>query len=162
VPVFRPEVCYAVPDKSARRDRHPLSPRHPHGGHREGAEGPALPAILVRRTRQLGLAYTARVARRQEQLWVDIAPLWKRPLIVGNRPGRPRDRIGADAGFGVGDLEAYGQLVLANPDLSHGLKTRCGANEADPARLFGAAAPGYTGYPALEAAHRRVRRVACP
>jgi 2,4-dienoyl-CoA reductase-like NADH-dependent reductase (Old Yellow Enzyme family) len=52
----------------------------------------------------------------------------------------------------LADLEAYGQMVLANPDFVARLKTGAPLNEADRARFFGGAAQGYTDYPALEAA----------
>jgi N-ethylmaleimide reductase len=77
--------------------------------------------------------------------------LWKQALIL-NRSGRPRDQIGADLTSGVADLEAYGQMVLANPDLVERLKTGAPMNEASRASFFGGTAQGYTDYPALEAA----------
>ena len=86
-----------------------------------------------------------------EQLVGEVRALWRRSLIV-NRPGRSRDRIGADVASGLADLEAYGQMVLANPDFVARLKTGAPMNEADRASFFGGAAQGYTDYPALEAA----------
>ena len=77
--------------------------------------------------------------------------LWKQSLIL-NRPGRPRDQVGADVTAGLADLEAYGQMVLANPDFVERLKAGAPMNEADRATFFGGAARGYTDYPALEAA----------
>ena len=68
-----------------------------------------------------------------------------------NRPGRARDQIGADVASGLADLEAYGQMVLANPDFVARLKTGAPMNEADRASFFGGTARGYTDYPALEA-----------
>jgi N-ethylmaleimide reductase len=53
---------------------------------------------------------------------------------------------------GLADLEAYGQMVLANPDFVARLKASAPMNEADRATFFGGAARGYTDYPALEAA----------
>jgi len=64
-----------------------------------------------------------------EQLLSDIRALWKQSLIL-NRPGRPRDQIGADMASGLADLEAYGQMVLANPDFVARLKTAAPMNEA--------------------------------
>ena len=81
----------------------------------------------------------------------DIRARWKQPLIV-NRPGRPRDRIGADVASGLADLEAYGQLVLANPDFVARVKTGAPLNEADRASFFGGGPQGYTDYATLEAA----------
>ena len=69
-----------------------------------------------------------------------------------NRPGRPRDQIGADVASGLADLEAYGQMVLANPDFVARVKAAAPMNEADRASFFGGAAHGYTDYPALETA----------
>ena len=86
-----------------------------------------------------------------ERLLGDIRALWKQALIV-NRPGRPRDQIGADVASGLADLEAYGQMVLANPDFVGRVKAAASMNEADRASFFGGAAKGYTDYPALEAA----------
>jgi N-ethylmaleimide reductase len=81
----------------------------------------------------------------------DIRARWKQALIV-NRPGHPRDQIGTDVGSGLADLEAYGQMVLANPDFVARLKTGAPMNNADRVSFFGGAAQGYTDYPALEAA----------
>jgi 2,4-dienoyl-CoA reductase-like NADH-dependent reductase (Old Yellow Enzyme family) len=52
----------------------------------------------------------------------------------------------------LAELEAYGQLVLANPDFVVRVKTGAPMNEADRASFFGGAAQGYTDYAALEAA----------
>jgi 2,4-dienoyl-CoA reductase-like NADH-dependent reductase (Old Yellow Enzyme family) len=68
-----------------------------------------------------------------------------------NRPGRPRDRIGSDVAAGLADLEAYGQMVLANPDFIARLKSGAPLNEADRTTFFGGTALGYTDYPALGA-----------
>ena len=51
--------------------------------------------------------------------------------------------------FGLADLEAYGQLVLANPDFVARLKTNAGMNAADHKTYYGGTAEGYTDYPAL-------------
>jgi 2,4-dienoyl-CoA reductase-like NADH-dependent reductase (Old Yellow Enzyme family) len=117
----------------------------------EGAEGPALYRYLVAELDKLGLAYLHIVHTGAEQLVGDIRALWKQSLIL-NRPGRARDQIGADTASGLADLEAYGQMVLANPDFVARLKTGAPMNEANRAGFFGGAAQGYTDYPALEAA----------
>ena len=83
-----------------------------------------------------------------EQLLGDIRALWKQSLIL-NRPGRPRNQIGADMASGLADLEAYGQMVLANPDFIARLKTGAPMNEANRVSFFGGAAQGYTDYPRL-------------
>lgn len=83
-----------------------------------------------------------------EALLTDIRQLWHQSLIV-NRPGRPREQIGTDVASGLANLEAYGQLVLANPDFVARLKTNAGMNAADPKTYYGGTAEGYTDYPAL-------------
>src|SRR6266403_4008941 len=80
-----------------------------------------------------------------------IRARWKQSLIL-NRPGRSRDQVGADMASRLADLEAHGQMVLANPDFVARLKSGAPLNEADRASFFGGAAQGYTDYPALEAA----------
>jgi N-ethylmaleimide reductase len=116
----------------------------------EGAEGPDLYRYLVAEINKLGLAYLHVLHAGDERLLGDIRSLWKQSLIV-NRPGRPRDQVGADVASGLADLEAYGQMVLANPDFVMRLKTGAPMNEADRASFFGGTARGYTDYPVLEA-----------
>ena len=114
-------------------------------------EAGTLPRELVPELGKLGLAYLHIVHTGDERLLGDIRSLWKQSLIV-NRPGHPRDQVGADVASGLADLEAYGQMVLANPDFVARLKTGAPMNEADRASFFGGTARGYTDYPALEAA----------
>jgi N-ethylmaleimide reductase len=149
---FAIEVATAIADEiGADRTAIRLSPGITMWGIHEGAEGPALYRYLVAELDKLGLAYLHILHSGDEQLVGDIQALWKQSLIV-NRPGRPRDQIGADVASGLADLEAYGQLVLANPDFVARVKTGAPMNEADRASFFGGAAQGYTDYPALEAA----------
>src|ERR1700733_6082261 len=149
---FAIEVATAVAEEiGADRTAIRLSPGTTMWGIDEGAEGPALYRHLVAELDKLGLAYLHIVHNGDEQLLSDIRALWKQSLIL-NRPGRPRDQIGADVASGVADLEAYGQMVLANPDFVARLKAGAPMNEADRASFFGGAAQGYTDYPALEAA----------
>lgn len=149
---FAIEVATAVAGEiGADRTAIRLSPGIKMWGIDEGAEGPALYRYLVAELDKLGLAYLHVVHAGDEKLVGDVRALWKQPLIV-NRPSRPRDRIGADVASGLADLEAYGQLVLANPDFVARVKTGAAMNEADRASFFGGAAQGYTDYPALEAA----------
>ncbi|WP_207081035.1 hypothetical protein [Novosphingobium sp. KA1] len=68
-----------------------------------------------------------------------------------NRPGRARDTIGSDVASGLADLEAYGQLILANPDFVERLKSGAPFNDADRMTFFGGNEKGYTDYPALVA-----------
>jgi 2,4-dienoyl-CoA reductase-like NADH-dependent reductase (Old Yellow Enzyme family) len=148
---FAIEVVSAVAGEiGADRTAIRLSPGLTLNGIDEGAEGPDLYRYLVAELGKLGLAYLHILHAGDEKLVGDIRALWKQPLIV-NRPGRSRDRIGADVASGLADLEAYGQMVLANPDFVARVKTGAPMNEADRASFFGGAAQGYTDYPALEA-----------
>jgi N-ethylmaleimide reductase len=122
----------------------------------EGAEGPALYRYLVAELDKLGLAYIHVIDTGNERLLGDIRALWKRSLIL-NRPGRSRDQVGSDVASGLVDLEAYGQMVLANPDFVARLKTGAPMNVADPASFFGGTARGYMDYPKLGGAIPRLR-----
>ena len=128
-----------------------LSPGFTMNGIDEGPEGPDLYRYLIAELDKLGLAYVHVLHTGDERLVADIRKLWKQSLIL-NRPGRPRDQLGADVASGLADLEAYGQMVLANPDFVARLKAGAPMNEADRATFFGGAARGYTDYPALEVA----------
>jgi 2,4-dienoyl-CoA reductase-like NADH-dependent reductase (Old Yellow Enzyme family) len=149
---FAIEVATAIAEEiGADRTAIRLSPGTTIGGIDEGAEGPALYRYLVAELDKRGLAYLHVMHGGGDQrLLGDVRALWKRSLIL-NRPGRPRDQIGTDVASGLADLEAYGQMVLANPDFVARLKTGTPMNEADRASFFGGAAQGYTDYPALEA-----------
>jgi N-ethylmaleimide reductase len=149
---FAVEVATAIAEEiGADRTAIRLSPGITMWGIDEGAEGPALYRYLVAELNKLGLAYVHILHHGDEQLVGDIRALWKQSLIV-NRPGRPRERIGADLASALADLEAYGQMVLANPDFVTRLKAGAPMNEANRASFFGGTAQGYTDYPALEAA----------
>ena len=149
---FAIEVATAIAAEiGADRTAIRLSPGITMWGIDEGAEGPALYRYLVDELDKLGLAYVHVLHAGDEQLVGDIRARWKQALIV-NRPGRPRDQIGADIASGLADLEAYGQMVLANPDFVARVKAAAPMNDADRASFFGGGAQGYTDYPALEAA----------
>jgi N-ethylmaleimide reductase len=149
---FAIEVATAIAEEiGADRTAIRLSPGITMWGIDEGAEGPALYRYLVAELDKLGLAYLHVLHAGNEQLVGDVRALWQQALIV-NRPGRPRDQIGADGASGLADREAYGQMVLANPDFVARVKTAAPMNEADRASFFGGAARGYTDYPALETA----------
>jgi 2,4-dienoyl-CoA reductase-like NADH-dependent reductase (Old Yellow Enzyme family) len=149
---FAIEVAAAIAEEiGADRTAIRLSPGTTMWGIDEGAEGPALYRYLVAELDKLSLAYL-HIAHNGDELQLgDTRALWKQSLIL-NQPGRPRDQIGADVASGVADLEAYGQMVLANPDFVVRLKTGARMNNADRANFFGGASQGYTDYPALEAA----------
>ena len=148
---FAIEVARAIAEEiGADRTAIRLSPGNPMSTIEEGAEGPALYRHLVSELDKLGLAYLHVLHTGNEQLVADIRRLWKQPLIV-NRPGRSRDQIGADVASGLADLEAYGQMVLANPDFVKRLQTAAPMSEPDRATFFGGTARGYTDYPAMSA-----------
>ncbi|MBO0755929.1 MAG: alkene reductase [Bradyrhizobiaceae bacterium] len=148
---FAIEVAKAIAEQiGADRTAIRLSPASTLGGIDEGADGPDLYRYLVAELDKLGLAYIHVIHNGDEQLMADLRARWNQALIL-NRPGRPRNQIGADVASGLADLEAYGQMVLANPDFVVRLKNDAPMNEADRATFFGGAARGYTDYPALEA-----------
>jgi N-ethylmaleimide reductase len=146
---FALEVVTAVAEEiGADRTAIRLSPGTAMWGIDEGTEGPDLYRHLVAELDRLGLAYLHVMHLGNEPLLADIRKLWKQTLIL-NRPGRPRDQIGHDVASGLADLEAYGQMVLANPDFIARLSTRAPMNEADRQTFFGGHAQGYVDYPAL-------------
>lgn len=119
---FAIEVATAIAEEvGADRTAIRLSPGTALWGIDEGAEGPDLYRYLVAELDKLGLAYVHILHQSNEPLLADIRKLWRHPLIL-NRPGRPRDQIGADVASGLADLEAFGQMVLANPDFVARLK----------------------------------------
>jgi 2,4-dienoyl-CoA reductase-like NADH-dependent reductase (Old Yellow Enzyme family) len=127
-----------------------LSPGLAMWGIDEGAEGPDLYRYLVGELDTLGLAYLHIVDTGDTRLLADLRRLWRGGMIL-NRPGRPRDQIGADVASDRADLESYGQMVLANPDFIERLKTGAPMNTADRAGFFGGGAAGYVDYPVLDA-----------
>lgn len=148
---FAIEVATAIAEEiGADRTAIRLSPGTTIWGIDEGPDGPDLYRYLIAELDRLGLAYVHILHQGNEPLLADIRKLWHQPLIL-NRPGRLRDQIGTDVTSGLADLEAYGQMVLANPDFVLRLKTDAAMNEADYNTYFGGTAQGYTDYPALNA-----------
>lgn len=146
---FAIEVAAAIAEEiGAHRTAIRLSPGMTIWGIDEGDEGPDLYRYLVAELDKLGLAYLHIMHQGSEPLLADLRQLWKQTLIL-NRPGRPREQIGADLASGLADLEAYGQMVLANPDFVARLKENAPMNEADRATYFGGDARGYTDYETL-------------
>lgn len=147
---FAIEVASAIAEEiGADRTAIRLSPGATIWGIDEGAEGPDLYRYLVAELDKLGLAYLHIMHLGNEALAADIRKLWHQSLII-NRPGRPRDQIGTDVAAGLADLEAYGQLVLANPDFVERLRANAAMNEADLKTYYGGGAAGYTDYPAID------------
>ncbi|MEC5342923.1 alkene reductase [Brenneria populi] len=146
---FAIEVATAICDKiGADKTAIRLSPGTTMWGIDEGPEGPDLYHYLVGELDKLNLAYLHIMHQGNEALLENIRRLYAGTLIV-NRPGRPRDQIGSDVASGLADMEAYGQMVLANPDVIARLKANAPLNEADRETFFGGGAKGYTDYPTL-------------
>lgn len=114
----------------------------------EGAEGPDLYRHLVAELDTLGLAYLHVLQQGNDELLADLRKLWRGALIL-NRPGRPREQIGQDAKAGLADLEAYGQMVLANPDFIERIKVNAPLNEAHSEGFYGGTERFYTDYPTM-------------
>jgi len=149
---FAIEVAAAIAQEiGADRTGIRLSPGAKMGGIDEGPQGSDLYRYLVAELAKLGLAYVHVLHQGDEALLADIRRLWNGTLIV-NRPGRAREQIGADVAAGLADLEAYGQMVLANPDFVARVKTHAPMNDADRNTFYGGNAQGYTDYPALSSA----------
>ncbi|UBT80451.1 alkene reductase [Pseudomonas amygdali] len=126
-----------------------LSPGMNLWGIEEGPDAADLYRYLVAELDTLALGYLHITQYSQDEaLLSDFRKLWKSTLIL-NRPGRPREQIGSDIASGLADLEAYGKMVLANPDFVKRLKTDAPMNAADPSTFFGGDAHGYTDYPTL-------------
>lgn len=143
---FALEVAQAIAGEiGADRTALRISPSITMWGINEGAEGPDLYRYLVAELDKLGLAYLHVMHQSTEALLTDIRKLWHSSLII-NRPSRAREQIGADIESGLADLEAYGQMILANPDFVERLKTNAPMNTADRASFFGGTEKGYTDY----------------
>lgn len=146
---FAIEVATAIAEAiGADRTGIRLSPGTPLWGIDEGSDGPELYRHLVAELDKLGLAYLHIMDQGNDALLADIRRLWTGALIV-NRPGRTREAIGSDIASALADLEAYGQMVLANPDFVERLKKGAPFNAADRMTFFGGAEGGYTDYPVM-------------
>jgi len=149
---FAIEVATAIADEiGADRTAIRVSPGNTLGGLDEGEQGPDLYRHLATELDRLGLAYLHVMHQGDEALLADLRARWNGTLIL-NRPGRMRDAIGTDVTSGLADLEAYGQMVLANPDFVTRLKTGAPMNDARRETFFGGDARGYVDYPALDGA----------
>ncbi|WP_233861784.1 alkene reductase [Paraburkholderia adhaesiva] len=152
---FAIEVAKAIAREiGADRTAIRLSPGTSMWGIDEGAEGPELYRYLVGELDKLGLAYLHIMHQGNEALLRDIRSLWTGKLIL-NRPGRSREQVGVDVASGMADLEAYGAMVLANPDFVERLKTNAPMNEPHREGFFGGTEKFYTDYPTLTEAVAR-------
>lgn len=145
------EIATAIAEEiGADRTAIRLSPGTAMWGIDEGAEGPELYRYLIAELNKLGLAYLHIMHLGNEQLLSDMRQLWDQALIL-NRPGRKREDIGSDILSGLADIEAYGQMVLANPDFVSRIKTHAPLNASDHTSFFGGDSKGYTDYSSLKA-----------
>ncbi|MET3613385.1 2,4-dienoyl-CoA reductase-like NADH-dependent reductase (Old Yellow Enzyme family) [Rhizobium aquaticum] len=150
---FAVEVARAVseaigPERTGIR----LSPGVPTGGIAEGESNDDLYRYLAAELGKMKLAYLHVLHIRSDAFLEDIRRAFGGTLVL-NRPGRPRDQIGADVAAGRADIEALGSMALANPDLAQRLKTGAPLNEPKRALFYaGSGAEGYTDYPAMDAA----------
>jgi 2,4-dienoyl-CoA reductase-like NADH-dependent reductase (Old Yellow Enzyme family) len=144
---FAIEVARAIADEiGPGRTAIRLSPGLAMWGIDEGLEGRDLYRHLVAELDRLELGYLHIMQAGDEPLLGEIRKLWRGTLIL-NRPGRPPEEIGADITSGLADLESYGQMILANPDLVRRLNSGAPLNEADRNTFFGGTEMGYTDYP---------------
>jgi len=146
---FAIEIAKRIADKiGPLRTGIRLSPGTSMWGIDEGKDGPELYRYLIGELNKLQLAYVHIMHQGNEPLLADIRNLWQGKLIL-NRPGRPRENIGLDIATGLADLEAYGSLVLANPDFTERLKKNVPMNEPHREGFFGGTEKFYTDYPSL-------------
>ncbi len=146
---FAIEVVTAIAQEiGADRTALRLSPSLKMWGIDEGPEGPALYRHLVAKLDELGLAYLHIGHQGDEEFLAEIRGLWSGRLVL-NRPGRPRRDIGTDVASALADLEAYGQMVLANPDFVARVRTGAPMNPSKPNSFFGGDSRGYIDYPEL-------------
>ncbi|EEA02942.1 NADH:flavin oxidoreductase/NADH oxidase [Burkholderia sp. H160] len=149
---FAIEIAKAIAEEiGADRTAIRLSPGTAMWGIDEGAQGPDLYRYLVTELDKLGLVYLHVMHQGHDPLLADMRKRWKGTLIL-NRPGRPREQIGSDVASGLAELEAYGAMVLANPDFVERLKASASMNEAHREGFFGGTEKGYTDYPTLREA----------
>ncbi|HEL4101850.1 alkene reductase [Stenotrophomonas maltophilia] len=146
---FALDIVKAVAEEiGADRTAIRLSPGTNMWGIDEGNEGPDLYRYLVKELTAHDLAYVHVMHLGNEELLADIRKTWKGTLIV-NRPGRDRESIGSDVTSGLADLEAYGAMVLANPDFVARIRQGAELNEPDRQTFFGGGDAGYIDYPTL-------------
>ena len=150
---FAIEVVRAIanaigPERTAIR----LSPGLSTGGIEEGVANDDLYRYLAAEFDKIGLAYLHILYVRNDALLADIRAAFSGVLII-NRPGRQRDAVGSDVRAGLADMEALGQMALANPDLVDRLKSGAPFNEVRTQFFYsGRGAEGYVDYPRLQEA----------
>ena len=153
---FTLEVTRAIVEAiGAERTAIRLSPGMSLGGLDEGAEGPTLYRRLVTELDSLGLAYLHLVHIGDETLLTGLRKAWSGVLIV-NRAGPGRERVGQDVAAGLADMESYGQMVLANPDFVERIRSSAPLNVPDKTTFYGGGKAGYTDYPTLGSTEARL------
>lgn len=146
---FAIEIAKRIAEKiGPQRTGIRLSPGTSMWGIDEGKDGPELYRYLIAELNKLQLAYVHIMHQGNEPLLTDIRNLWQGKIIL-NRPGRAREDIGSDIAIGLADLEAYGSMVLANPDFTERLKQNAPMNEPRREGFFGGTEKFYTDYPSL-------------
>jgi len=150
---FAVEVVRAIADAiGPERTAIHLSPGLPTGGIEEGQENDDLYRYLAAEFDRMKIAYLHILHVRSDLLLEEIRKAFGGVLMV-NRPGRQRDQVGSDVAAGLADMEALGQMALANPDLVDRLKSGAPFNEVrTPLFYSGGGAEGYVDYPVLEPA----------
>jgi 2,4-dienoyl-CoA reductase-like NADH-dependent reductase (Old Yellow Enzyme family) len=131
-----------------------LSPGGTLGGIEEGPEGPDLYRRLVAEIDGLGLAYLHILHAGDEPLLADLRKAWQGVLIL-NRAGQGRERVGQDVAAGLADMESFGQMVLANPDFVERIRSGAPLNEPNKVLYYGGGAAGYIDYPTLASQEAR-------
>lgn len=146
---FAIEIAQAITEEiGADRTGLRISPGMSIWGIDEGKDGADLYRYLVKELNKLGLAYLHVTNQVEDELLADFRKLWDQTFIL-NRPGKPREQIGQDVESGLADLEAYGQMVLANPDFVARLQANEDLSIGDGTTYFGGTEKGYTDYPTL-------------
>jgi 2,4-dienoyl-CoA reductase-like NADH-dependent reductase (Old Yellow Enzyme family) len=150
---FALEVVRAIADVvGPKRTALRLSPGLATGGIAEGRNSDNLYRHLAAELAPIGLAYLHVLNAGRDDMLADMREAYRGPIVV-NRPGRPREQVGADVAAGRADIEALGVMALSNPDLVERLRKGAPFNEVRPALFYaGGGAEGYTDYPVLAVA----------
>ncbi|WP_137172669.1 alkene reductase [Massilia sp. HP4] len=143
------EIATAVvAEIGADRTGFRISPGATLGDLAEGPDGPALYRYLATELDKLGLAFLDVMHWGDDALLSDLRSIWRQTLIL-NRPSRSRELVGTDIVSGLADIEAYGSMVLANPDFAQRILIGAPLNSVESSTFFGGGARGYTDYPRL-------------
>ena len=105
---------------------------------------------VVRAINRFGLAYLHVVEFGAGEVFdpAKLRAAFDGPYIANG--GYDRHSAAAALASGSADAVAFGQLIIANPDLTARFASGAGLNDADPATFYGGDAAGYTDYPFLD------------